>query len=115
MPEDVPKAEGPEPRDKHGRIRESGLHYLTGEALELQEFEEALEYFREHRDEIISRYEGNYVAILNGEIVDSDQERVRLAERVYKRFGYRHLYMPYAGTDGPPQKRINSPKRIVTR
>ena len=82
MQENGPEADSPEERDKDRTIRESGLHYLTGEALELQEFEEAMEYFREHRDAITSRYERNYVAILNGEIVDSDPERVRLAERV---------------------------------
>jgi hypothetical protein len=38
-------------------------------------------------------YANKFVAIIEGEIVDSDYDRSKLAERVYARYGYVHLFM----------------------
>jgi hypothetical protein len=39
------------------------------------------------------RYAGKYVAVLDGKLIDSDDDRVRLAKRVYDKYGYRQIYM----------------------
>ena len=56
-------------------------------------------------------YRGRFVAVLGTSILDSDVDFSALAERVYRRFGYRRIFMPFIG--GPRRVyRIPSP-RIV--
>ena len=45
-------------------------------------------YFRLHVDELLPEYEGNYVAIINRTIVDSDKDRTALSERIGAKFGH---------------------------
>ncbi len=47
---------------------------------------------------IWNAYSGRYIAILGTSILDSDTDFSALAERVYKRFGYRRIFMPFVGT-----------------
>ena len=71
-----------------------------------QEFDAAVEYFRANRKAITAQYAGRYVAILNGDVVDSDPERAALSRRMYERYGLRPLYMPYvdpSGEDNQPR------------
>ena len=37
------------------------------------------------------RYNGNYVAIVNGKLVDSDPDKTILVKRAYEKFGYRPI------------------------
>lgn len=39
------------------------------------------------------RYRGKYIAILDGRLVDSDEDLKRLAKRVYSMHGYIPIYM----------------------
>ncbi len=64
-------------------------------------FERDLKWYAAHRKELLSEYGGSYVAILNGKVVDSDQDFSPLAERVYKKYGYRDILMPRV--QDPPQ------------
>src|SRR5207248_11536581 len=50
------------------------------------EFEVARRYFNAHRAQIVEQYEGQYVAILNDEIVDYDRNWEDLSERTYRTF-----------------------------
>ncbi len=45
--------------------------------------------YERHKQEILSRYEGRYVAVVNGNVIDSDGDYGRLAERVFARLGRR--------------------------
>lgn len=51
-------------------------------------------WYEAHRPELEQRYPDQYVAIVDGEVVDHDAEFAALAERVHARFGRRHVLMP---------------------
>jgi hypothetical protein len=38
--------------------------------------------------QLLKAYEGKYVAMLNGKVVDCDEDQHAFAKRVYRRFGY---------------------------
>jgi hypothetical protein len=54
-------------------------------------------YLEEHWDNLVAQHEGEYVAIWNGEVYDSDKDLAALADRVYANLGYRPIFMPYIG------------------
>lgn len=60
-------------------------------------FAEERGYLASHRREILSTYAGRYIAILRNSILDSDPDFSALAERVYQRFGYTRIFMPFVG------------------
>lgn len=68
--------------------------FATKDAPEVVAFREARVYFETHRESLLIQYEGKYVAILNGRVIDSDTDFSQLAERVYRREGYRDIFMP---------------------
>ena len=51
-------------------------------------------FIDERYEELKAAYGGRYMAVLGRSILDSDPVFSLLAERVYKRFGYRRVYMP---------------------
>ncbi|MBI2305126.1 MAG: hypothetical protein HYU86_10345 [Chloroflexi bacterium] len=57
-------------------------------------FEDDLQFYEEHLAQFLSEYKGRYIALLNRQVVDSDANFSRLAERVYGKFGYRDICMP---------------------
>ena len=59
-------------------------------------------YFEANKKNLLKKYQNKYIAILNDKIVGSDKDFSKLAERVYKKFGYQTIYMPFVST----QKRI---------
>ncbi len=50
------------------------------------------DYVRLH-SALLQTHPGSWVAILDGQVADSDVNHWTLAERVYRRFGYRPIYM----------------------
>ena len=62
--------------------------------------------FRRLLPELLPTYRGRYVAIHEGQVVDSDEALIPLAMRVYNRHGYVPIYMDLV-TDQPRQ-----PERI---
>ena len=73
-----------------------------------REFEEAQRWFEEHRDEITRAYDGKYIAILQGEVVDSAESRLELSDRIWPRYGLRPFFMPYV-TSQPEKPRTIGP------
>jgi hypothetical protein len=61
---------------------------------EIAGFEEAKVFFEAKREKLLDKYGGSYIAILEGKVVDVDDDFSTLAERVYSRYGYRDVYMP---------------------
>jgi len=46
------------------------------------------EAFWAMHDELLKRYQGQHVALYQGEVVDHDENASRLAERIHERFGW---------------------------
>ncbi|MEO0264954.1 MAG: hypothetical protein ABIM17_06910 [candidate division WOR-3 bacterium] len=40
---------------------------------------------------------GKYVAVLNGEVVDSDHDKLKLVEKTYKKYGYSPVFFGFVG------------------
>lgn len=60
-------------------------------------FLEERKFMAANGEEIRKSYSGRYIAILRNALLDSDADFSRLAERVYQRFGYTRIYMPFVG------------------
>ena len=79
---------------------------LEGEKLIIPEdatmLDIAKKYFIKHKESILKKYKGKYIAILNNKIIGSGKDFSKLAERMYKKFGYQTIYMPFVST----QKRV---------
>ena len=60
------------------------------------EFWEAVAFFEEHRKEIATKFPKKWVAILDGGVIDSDDDFGHLSSRVTQTFPGRHPHMRYA-------------------
>ena len=74
-------------------------------------FESDVEWFDQHRQELVPQYQDQYVAILNGAIVDYDPAFEKLAERIYSKYGYRDFVMQKVKANANPY-RIDSPRLV---
>lgn len=59
---------------------------------------------------LLNKYKGKYVSILNEKVIDSDEDKVRLAKRVYEKYGYRTIYV--GKVNGEKPKRLPTPRRL---
>ena len=59
-------------------------------------------YFEANKKDLQKKYQNKYIAILNNKVVGSDKDFSKLAGRIYKKFGYQTIYMPFVSG----QKRI---------
>jgi hypothetical protein len=55
--------------------------------------------------QLLVSHRGQYVAVHNGEVVDSDMDDISLIQRVHARFGYVPIHVGLV-TDRPPLLRI---------
>jgi|SRR5262249_49842986 len=62
--------------------------------------------------QLLERYQGKYVAILNGKVVDSDADKRTLAQRLYRQFGYQPIYVQLVTAISLLIYRMGSPRRI---
>lgn len=77
------------------KARKAAEHQVApNDPQEVVEFREARAFFESQREHLLAEYEGKYVAILNGKVIDADEDFAQLAERVYRREGYRDIFMP---------------------
>ncbi len=67
--------------------------------------------FEAMRPELLQRYEGQYVAIFQNQVVDSDADKVTLALRVYQVQGYKPIFVHYVSRHDPVPRSIRSPHR----
>lgn len=56
-------------------------------------FEEAIQFYKSHKEVFIPQYEGQWIAMIGKQVVDSDRDIGTLAQRVYRTFGYRKIFM----------------------
>ena len=59
---------------------------------------------------LFAQYHGQYVAIHGGEVVDSGDDQVALALRIYRRFGYIPIYVGRVSDQPPETLRLPSPR-----
>lgn len=55
----------------------------------------AKKYYEENRSALLKKYQDKYIAIFNNKVVDSSKNFSKLASRVYKKYGYQTIYMPF--------------------
>lgn len=68
--------------------------------------------FYQMRDQLLTTHLGTCVAIHEGQVVDTDSDKIRLALRVYKKFGYVPIFVTRV-TDKPARPiRIPSPRAV---
>jgi hypothetical protein len=61
---------------------------------------------------LLPTYRGKYVAVHNGQVVDSDDDEIALALRIYRQHGYVPIHIGLV-TDEPPRvERIPTPRII---
>lgn len=53
------------------------------------------EFVARNWEKLKTTYAGRYIAVLGASILDSDTDFSALASRVYERFGYRRIFMPF--------------------
>jgi hypothetical protein len=71
---------------------------------------DSIAWFEEHRDRLLRRHAGEYVAIVDRKVVDHDPDFERLATRVFERLGTRPVFMPRLAPHAEPL-RVRSPRR----
>ena len=99
----------PQPQESDKSLQLSKARPIKGNSSNL--FEESMAFFEKHKDELLRNYEGTYIAIIDNEVVDSDEDGVALALRVYEKYGYKAIYMPKVERE-PRKFRIVSPRLL---
>ena len=90
--------------------RSLGVDGMGGETRLSDDLHADMEWYRNHRTGLIRRYRGEYVAIVEGKVVDHGHDFGAVAGRVFARFGDRSVYMPRVQPNAP-EARIRSPRR----
>jgi hypothetical protein len=72
------------------------------------QFAKEMQAFWAMQTALLQRYDGQYVAIYQGKVVDSDLEKVALALRVYRKYGYVPIYIHHVSRHEPPTRYIRS-------
>ena len=55
----------------------------------------AQKYYEENEEGLLKKYEGRYIAVLNNKVIGSGKDFSKLAQRVYNKYGYQTIYMPF--------------------
>jgi hypothetical protein len=74
-------------------------------------FEAEKQSFWAMREQLLTQYEGQFVAIHQGRVVDHDQGKLQLGLRVYRQFGYQPIYVQLVSREGLPVQWLSSPLR----
>lgn len=81
------------------RSEEQDFSVLAREPSEEELLELWDHYLAQHWGELAAQFWGKYVAVLNSNVIDSDDDLSALAIRVYAAQGYRPIFMPYIGEE----------------
>jgi len=100
--------------DYNAPTRTAGIHADYKNRMELNdneilEFEKLL--YEQNKAKYINDYDGKYIVLQNGIVLDSDFSFSELAKRVYTNFGYKAYFMPLVSKEDKTYKVI-SPKRL---
>jgi len=61
-------------------------------------------YFLKNKKEIEKNYLGKYVAIIDSKVVDFSEDFSELSKKVYKKYGYKTIFMTYVSKKEPVVK-----------
>ncbi len=70
-------------------------HAKSAETEATYTFEEGKAYYERNKDLLTRKYNGEYIAVWDNEVIDHDMSFSALAQRVYKKLGYISIYMPF--------------------
>lgn len=65
--------------------------------------------FELNKIRFLEEYEGKYIALVNGKVLDSDKDFHTLAKKIFEKYDYRPIYMPFV-TREKHKIRIATPK-----
>ena len=68
-------------------------------------------WYERNRRELLARYRGEYLAVIDRQVVDHDRDFSALAARVFARHGARPVFMPRVQEKDEPA-RLRSPRRV---
>lgn len=71
-------------------------------------------FFQTHITELLARYEGRFVAMLDNRVIDHDANMDSLMDRVYREFGYRPILIRLVQRKVDRPSRIPSPRQPAT-
>lgn len=71
---------------------------------------DSMQWYEKNRARLRRRHAGEYVAIVDGAVIDHDHDFEALATRVFARIGVRPVFMPRVQA-GEARARIRSPRR----
>jgi hypothetical protein len=91
------------------------LNHEVDKSVQDARFAAERQAFWSMHSQLLERYEGKYVAILNGKVVDSDADKRALAQRLYRQLGYQPIYVQLVTAISLPIYRMSSPRRIARR
>lgn len=74
------------------------------------ELRESMEWYAANRARLLRRHRDEYIAIVDYEVIDHDEDFERLATRVFARMGTRPIFMPRVTAATEPV-RVRSPRR----
>ena len=66
---------------------------------DLKPLETAMAWYEAHKSQLLRRYPGEYLAILDHRVLDHDRDFSALAARVFARVGVRPVFMPQCVAD----------------
>jgi len=100
----------PEQGEIHTVVLEQQSHGAHSEA-EAKFASERQAFWAMHA-QLVSMYEGKYVAVLHGQVVDSDGDERALVQRVYQKLGYQPMYVQLVTLGSRPVHRLVSPQVV---
>ena len=71
--------------------------------------EMAKKFYLDQKEKLLKKYNGKYIAILNNKVIGSNKDFSNLAQKVYAKYGYQTIYMPFVDVKGKVVK-IPSPR-----
>lgn len=72
----------------------TSLHRDAPTRAPLRAIQDDIDWYEARKQRLLARYDDEYLAIVNREVVDHDRHFPTLARRVFARFGGRPIFMP---------------------
>jgi hypothetical protein len=88
---------------------------LSGHQFNSDKWQREFQEFLRLKPRLLEKYDGQYVAVHEGQVVDSGPDQVELAMRVYSKHGYCPIYVGLVTDQPEPMYRIPTPRRYPPR
>jgi hypothetical protein len=75
------------------------------------DLQQDMAWYRENRAKLLRRYKGEYIAIIDGVVVDHGRDFNEVGTRVFARFGNRNIFMPLVQAEDEVV-RVRSPRVV---